>query len=158
MQKHPILKSAFVVLCLIGMLALPAAATAASGQATEATTNAIDKGLKDDLWNNHKANRLEAFNMHVRHAESTIEILGRYGIDTSGCESTLSSIEAKRADLESALTAQDRQKLKTVNAEIKTLWRQFLKDVRDAIRGHYGTRSGAGAKLIDASGLGTLGL
>jgi hypothetical protein len=157
MQKTTLYRGAFLALCLIGMLVLPAAA-APSGQASSAGANAIDQGLKDDLWNNHKANRLETFDMHVRHAESTLAILGQYGIDTTACEATLSTIEAKRTDLQSALDAQDRQKLKTVNAELKTLWQQFLKDVREAIRSHYGTKRSAAGMPDDTAEPGTVSL
>lgn len=153
MNSKSILKGAFIAFCLIGMLVLPAAA-APGAQPAKMNGSVIDQGLKDDLWNNHKVNRLEAFDMHVRHAESTIGILGQYGIDTTACQSTLSTIEAKRPDLEAALTAQDRAKLKTVNEELKTLWQQFMKNMREAIRNHYGKgAAGITSSVLDTGTL-----
>jgi len=149
MNRNSIIKGAFIAFCLIGMLVLPAAA-ASAGQMTAAKGNVIDQGLKDDLWNNHKVNRLETFDTNVRHTESTLSILWQYGIDTSACQSTLATIESKRSDLEAALTTQDRQKLKTVNAELKTLWQQFMKDVREARRSYYGPRAGSSTGMEDA--------
>jgi hypothetical protein len=149
MNRNSIIKGAFIAFCLIGMLVLPAAA-APAGQMTASKGTVIDQGLKDDLWNNHKVNRLETFDTNVRHAESTLSILGHYGIDTSACQSTLSIIESRRSDLEAALTTHDRQKLNTVNAELKTLWQQFMKNVREALRSYYGPRAGISTGMEDA--------
>ena len=74
--------------------------------------------------------------MNVQQAESVITILEKYKIDTTACQATLTTISGKRSALETALTARDQAKLKTVNAELKTLWQQFRKEIRDAVRDH----------------------
>jgi hypothetical protein len=153
MSKNTILRSAFVAFCLIGMLVLPAAAAPAV-QGTPAISTA-DQGLKDDLWASHQQYRLQRYDMNVQHAESVITILEQYNIDTTACQATLTTISGKRSGLEAALSARDQEKLKTVNAELRTLWQQFRKEIRDAVRNH----GGKGAGMLNArtsSGPGTL--
>ena len=149
MNKNTILKSAFIGFCLIGMLVLPAAA-APAGQGTTAKVSAVDQGLRDDLWANHQQYRLQAFDMNVQRATSVISILNKYGIDTTACTSTLSTISDKRSALETALTNKDKEGLKTVNADLKTLWQQFRTEMRDAIMDHYG-RKAAGSSAATAT-------
>ncbi len=152
MNKMIIIKSVFVTLCLIGMLVMPAAA-AQTGQAATVKGSAIDQGLKDDLWANHQQYRLQRFDLNVEQATGVITILEQYGIDTTACQNTLSTISSKRSDLEAALlSTQVRAKLKTVNAELRTLWKQFFKDVRDSLREHYGGRA-AGTGLSGMAGM-----
>lgn len=141
MNTTSILKGAFAALCIISMMALPAAAAPLTE--STATAGTVEQGLRDDLWSNHMQYRLARFDMNVRQANGVIEILNKYGIDTTACEMTLSTISTKRAGLEAALEAQDRENLRTVNEELKTLWKQFLRDVRDAVRSHYGKRAGS---------------
>ena len=136
MNTNTILKGAFIAFCLIGMLVLPAAAVPAV-QGT-AKVNTVDQGLKDDLWANHQQYRLQVYDMNVQRATSVISILNKYGIDTTTCTGTLSTISGKRPALETALTNKDKAGLKTVNADLKTLWQQFRTEMRDAIRDHYG--------------------
>ena len=138
MQKTSILKGAFVALCLIGMLVLPAAAAPVTGQATTAKISAVDQGLKDDLWANHQQYRLQQFDTNVERANSVITILSKYGVDTTTCQATLSTISGKRSALETALTSKDRESLKTVNEELKTLWQQFRTGMKDALKAKYG--------------------
>jgi hypothetical protein len=138
---------AFVAFCLIGMLVLPAAAAPAV-QGTMA--HAVDQGLKDDLWANHHQYRLQAYDMNVERANSIISILNKFGIDTPACTSTLSTISGKRSALETALTNKDKDALKTVNTDLKTLWQQFRTEMRDAIRDHYG-RKAAGNSAATAT-------
>jgi hypothetical protein len=140
MNSNTILKGAFVAFCLIGMLVLPTAA-APVGQGTTAKVSTVDQGLKDDLWANHQQYRLQVFDMNVQRATSVIGILNRYGIDTTACSGTLSTISGKRSALETALTNKDRNGLKTINADLKTLWQQFRTEVREAIRDHYGKKA-----------------
>jgi hypothetical protein len=142
MNTNTIFRGTFIAFCLIGMLALPAAA-APDGQGMK--NNTIDQGLKDDLWANHQQFRLQGFDMNVERSESVITILGNYGVDTSTCQSTLSTISGKRSDLETALSAQDREGLKGVNAELKTLWQQFRTDMKETMKGHYGKGITSGA-------------
>jgi hypothetical protein len=140
MNTNTILKGAFVAFCLIGMLVLPAAA-APAGQGTTAKVSAVDQGLRDDLWANHEQYRLQAFDMNVQRATSVISIMNKYGIDTTACSSTLSTISGKRSALESALTNKDQEALRTINADLKTLWQQFRMEMRDAVRDHYGKKA-----------------
>jgi hypothetical protein len=144
MNNHSIMKGTVLVLCIIGMLVLPAAA-APSGQAATGKGTTIDQGLKDDLWANHQHYRLEIFDMNINRAGSVITILNKYGVDTTSARNTLSTITGKRPALEAALSARDREGLKTVNADLMTLWKQFRTDIREAIRAHYDIPASTGA-------------
>jgi hypothetical protein len=137
MTSKTILKGAFVALCLIGMLVLPAAA-APGGQGIKMNGSVVDQGLRDDLWANHQQYRLQAYDMNVERATGVISILSTYGVDTTACQATLSTISSKRSALETALSAKDAASLKTIDADLKKLWEQFRTDMKDAIRNHYG--------------------
>ena len=139
-NKNTILRSAFVAFCLIGMLVLPAAA-APAGQGTTTKVSAVNQGLKDDLWANHQQYRLQAYDMNVQRATSVISILNKYGIDTTACTSTLSTISGKRSALETALANKDREGVKIINDDLRTLWQQFRTEMRDAIGDHYGKKA-----------------
>ena len=157
MQKSHLFAGALVAFCLIGMLALPASAAPATASVTPAKISTVDQGLKDDLWASHMQYRLARYDMNVEQANAVIGILGKYQIDTSSCQATLDSITAERADLQSALQSKDREKLKAVNGQLKTLWKQFLQEVKDAIKSHYG-KGAAGttaAGAVDSLGLGS---
>jgi hypothetical protein len=154
MDKNTILRSAFVAFCLIGMLVLPAAA-APAGQGTPSIST-TDQGLKDDLWANHQQYRLQRYDLNVQQAESVITILGKYNIDTTACRATLTTISGKRSALEAALSARDQEKIKTVNAELRTLWQQFRKEIRDAARDHRGKGAAGTLSALSSSGLETL--
>jgi hypothetical protein len=155
MNTNTIIKGAFVAFCLIGMLVLPAAA-APAGQGTTAKVSAVDQGLRDDLWANHQQYRLQAFDMNVQRATSVISILNKYGIDTTACSGTLSTISGERSALETALTNKDKDGLKTVNADLKTLWQQFRTEVRDAIKDHYGNKAAGTTASSTTAGLAAL--
>lgn len=156
MNTRTILNGTFLAFCLVAMLVLPAAAAPAA-QATNARANAIDQGLKDDLWNNHVQNRLAEFDMHVQHATSVIGILNKYGIDTTQMQSTLNTFSGKRTELQTALNNRDKEALKTINSELRELTKQFLKEMRDAIRDHYGKMKAAGstgtASTVNSAGI-----
>jgi hypothetical protein len=156
MNHNTMLKGAFVAFCLIGMLVLPAAA-APTGQATTVKASAVDQELRDDLWASHQQYRLAEFDLNGQRANSVITILGKYGLDTTTCQSTLSTISGKRPALETALTTKDKEGLKTINSELKTLWQQFRSDIRDSVKSHYGNRAAGNiAKTVSAeSGLAT---
>ena len=154
MNKNTILRGAFVAFCLIGMLVLPAAASpAVQGTPAISTT---DQGLRDDLRANHQQFRLQRFDMNVQQAESVITILGKYNIDTTACQATLTTISGKRSALEAALSARDQAKLKTVNTELRTLWQQFRKEIRDAVKDHRGKGAAGTLSALSSSGLETL--
>jgi hypothetical protein len=148
MNTNTILKGTFVAFCLIGMLVLPAAAAPAV-QGTTAKMSTVDQGLKDDLWANHYQYRLQAYDTNVQRATSVISILNKYGIDTTACTGTLSTIRSKRSSLETALTNKDREGLKTINADLKTLWKQFMTEMRDAIKDHYGKKAAGTTDTAD---------
>jgi hypothetical protein len=154
MDKNTILRSAFVAFCLIGMLVLPAAA-APAGQGTPSISS-TDQGLRDDLWANHQQYRLQRFDLNVQQAESVITILEKYNIDTTACQATLTTISGKRSALEAALSARDQEKVKTVNAELRTLWQQFRKEIRDAVKDHLGKGAAGTLTALSSSGLETL--
>jgi hypothetical protein len=136
MKAHTMLKGVFLTFCLIGMLAVPVAA-AAIGDEVNTQGQAIDQNLKDDLWTNHHQNRLKEFDLHVQRAESVIGILEKYNIDTTKVQATLEAISGKRSALDDALKTRDREELKTINADLVSLWKQIRIDVRDSIKTHY---------------------
>jgi hypothetical protein len=154
MKKNTILRGAFVAFCLIGMLVLPTTA-APAGQGTT-TISTIDQGLKDDLWANHQQYRLQRFDLNVQQADSVITILDKYNIDTIASQATLTTISGKRSELEAALSARNKTKLKTVNAELKTLWQQFTTEMRDAIKDRYGKGAAGTPATLSSSGPGSL--
>lgn len=156
-MKKNMIAGALMALCVIGMLALPASAAPLTTTGSPAKISTVDQGLKDDLWTNHMQYRLARYDLNVQQANAVITILQKYRIETTACQATLTTIEGKRADLLSALEAKDREKLKTVNGDLKTLWKQFLKDVREAVKTHYG-RGSAGttaSDAVDSLGLGS---
>jgi hypothetical protein len=153
MKNNTMVKGAFIALCLIGMLVLPAAAAPAT-QGTTAKVSAADQGLKDELWANHQQYRLQAFDTNVQRATSVISILNKYGVDTTTCQATLSTISSKRPMLETALTGKDKDAAKTVDADLKTLWQQFRKEMKEAIKAHYGSKATTAAAGTLASGFG----
>jgi hypothetical protein len=157
MNQKTTIKSAFIALCIIGMLVFPAAA-APAGQGTSSKVSAFDQGLKDDIWENHKQYRMQIFDLNVQRATSVIGILNKYGIDTTSCQATLTTISGKRSELDTALTARDQEKLKTVNAGLRTLWQQFRTAVKDAVKGHYGKGSAGSSTALTSSGLALAGV
>jgi hypothetical protein len=152
MNSKTIMKGAFLAFCLIGMLVLPAAAAPAV-QATAGQTSAIDQGLKDDLWTNHHQYRLQEFDLHIQRSNSVIGILNKYNIDTTQMQATLTTISGERAALDTALTNQDKESLKTINADLLSLWKQFAQEMRDSVKAHYtAARAAAKASAIKTSG------
>jgi hypothetical protein len=147
------MKGALLALCIIGMLVLPAAA---AGQATTGQASAIDQGLKDDLWANHHTYRLQEFDLHVQRANSVIAILGKYSIDTTQMQATLTTLTGERAALDTALTNKDQAGLKTLNANLEAQWKQFAQETKDAVKAHV-TADRAAAKAAKTSAAGTSG-
>jgi hypothetical protein len=141
MNTKTILKGVFLAFCLIGMLVLPVAAAPAGqvvGQGMmNGKANSIDAGLKEDLWNSHMQYRLEAFDMHVQHGTDVIKILNDHNIDTTQMQVTLTTFSGKRSELVTALENQDKDALQKINAELKQLRQDFIKEMRDTIREHY---------------------
>jgi hypothetical protein len=149
MNSNTMIKGAVALFCLIGLLVMPATAAPGNGQIAKLNGSAVDQGLKDDLWANHQQYRLKQFDTNIERSNSVITILGKYGVNTTPCQSTLSTISGKRSALETALTSKDKEGLKTVDADIRTLWEQFRTEMQDAIRGHYG--KGAAGKAISGA-------
>jgi hypothetical protein len=147
MNSTTILKGAFVAFCLIGMLVLPAAA-APGAQPGKMNGSVVDQELKEELWASHQQYRLSGFDTNIQRATGVITILGKYGVDTTGCQATLTTISGKRSALETALTSRDKESLRTVNEEIRTLWQQFRAGIKDALRNKYGSRAAGEATGI----------
>lgn len=160
MNTTTILRGAFLALCLVSLLALPAAA-AQNGQAMNGKANLIVQELKDDLWTNHVQYRLKAFDMHVQHGTDIIKILTDHNIDTRGMQGTLDTFSGKRSEFQTALENQDKKAVKKINDELR---QEFLKEMRDAIRNHYASISAAntartaGIAGMTAAGVGTAAL
>jgi len=96
MNANTTMKGALLALCIIGMLVLPAAA---AGQATTGQASAIDQGLRDDLWASHHTYRLQEFDSHVAQANNVIGILGKYSIDTTQMQATLTTISGRARNM-----------------------------------------------------------
>jgi hypothetical protein len=141
MISKTLMKGAFLALCLVGMLVLPAAA-ATGGQGTTGQP-VIDQGLKDDLWANHHQYRLQEFDLHVQRANSVIGILDKYSIDTTQMQSTLTTISGERTALDTALSNKDKAGLRTINTNLVSLWKQFAQEMKDSVKGHYATARAA---------------
>lgn len=136
MNVHHMIKGTFLAFCIIGMMVLPAAA-ASNGLGTNGNGTQIDQGLRDDLRANHYQYRLSGFDTNVQRATSVIAILNKYGIDTTQPQSTLTTISGKRSALETALSGKDQERVKAINAELKTLWEQFRNEMKQSIKAHF---------------------
>jgi len=134
MTRRPIL-IAGLLFCLAGLLALPAAAFAAGGEPAGLGEGAIDPGLKDELWNIHVEHRLHDYEYHIEAAGDAIEALERYGYDTTDLSATLSEISAKHDPLETALNERDREELKSINGDLRHLWKEYFQEVRQILKG-----------------------
>ena len=148
MNPNTLMKGTLLAFCLIGMLVLPATA---AGQATGA-----DQGLKDDLWASHEQYRLQTFDNHVQQANNVIGILGKYSIDTTQLQATLTTITGERAALSTALTGKDQASLKTINADLAADWKQFMQETKDAVKAH-AAAARAAAKAAKTGTTGTSG-
>ena len=155
MNGTTLMKGTILALCLVGMLVLPAAAAPAAGQGTNGNANAaIDQGLKTDLWNNHMQFRLQVYDNNVQNANTVIGILGKYSIDTTQMQSTLSTITGLRPQLQTALQNQDRTALKSLNQQLLTLWKQLATERNQAIKDHYKTARTSSGTAAGGSGIG----
>jgi len=134
MTRRPLL-IAGLLFCLVGLLALPAAASAAGGKLAGLGEGAIDPGLKDELWNIHAQHRLNDYEYHIEAAGDTIEALERYGYDTDDMSATLSEISAMHDTLETALNERDREELKSINTDLRHLWKEYFQELRQLLKG-----------------------
>ncbi|HVN66718.1 MAG TPA: hypothetical protein VMT31_08915 [Methanomicrobiales archaeon] len=146
---------ALLGLVFIAALALPVSAAQADGN-TAGKASKIDPQLKNALWANHQEYRLRQFDLNVQRADSVITILDKYGIDTTKPQATLTTISGQRADLEKALEGRDRDSLKTINANLMSLWKQFAQEVRESVKEHYqaGNAGGKGSSTGSMDGAG----
>jgi hypothetical protein len=153
MKATRVIAGALLACCLMGMMVLPAAA-ASDVQQMNARVSKIDAGLAEDLWKTHMENRLEAFDMHVRHGKDIIGVLEAHGIDASGPQGILDQFGSLRPELEQALSSHDRDAIKTVNGKLVNLAKQFLNAVREAIRASAGTGTATATAgfMLPASG------
>jgi len=124
-----------VLLCLIGMLALPAAAVATGGGSVVSGEGAIDPELKDELWGIHVQHRIDVYERNVQAAGDAIEALGRYGYDTMELSETLDEISVKHDSLAAALNGRDREELKSINADLRHLWKEYRQEFRQLLKG-----------------------
>ena len=146
MKATRLIAGVLLACCLIGMMVLPA--SAASGlQGMNERAVKIDAGLQDDLWKTHAENRLETFDLHVQHGKDIIDVLETHQIDASGPQAVLDQFAVMRPELEQALSNHDRNALKTVNAKLIELARQFRQSVRDAIRASAGTTTASASDM-----------
>jgi hypothetical protein len=123
-----------VLLCLIGMLALPAAAVATGGGSVVSGKGAIDPELKDELWGIHVQHRLDRYERNVQAAGDAIETVGRYGYDTGGLSEILDEISEQHALLAAALNDRDREELKSINADLRHLWKEYHQEFRQLLK------------------------
>ena len=123
-------------LCLVGMLVIPvAAAPGATHQVKAAQTNStLPQAVKDDLWSVHLKYRLQQFDQNIQKATDIIGVLDKYQYDTTALKATLAEITAKRPALESAVSAKDKNALKTVNLELVNLWKEFGKTTKSVLK------------------------
>ncbi|HTY51644.1 MAG TPA: hypothetical protein VMB35_00440 [Methanomicrobiales archaeon] len=148
-MSRNIIATAILGLVIVAALALPASAAQADGNA--AGKAAVDPQLKADLWANHHQYRLAHFDLNVQRANSIIGILDKYGIDTTQPQATLATISGERGALDTALTNQDRDALKTINQQLLSQWKQFAQEVKQSIRDHYrGAKAATTTTAADA--------
>lgn len=134
MTKRTVL-IAGLLFCLVGLLILPAAAAVVGGESAGQGEGAIDQELKDELWNIRVQHRLFDYENHIDAAADAIEVLERYGYDTSGLSATLGEISAQHDALETALNAKDREGLKSINADLRHLWNEYRQEFKQLLRG-----------------------
>jgi DNA integrity scanning protein DisA with diadenylate cyclase activity len=148
------MKGTILAFCLVGMLVLPAAASSGTSQGTNGNV-IINNGLLTELWNNHVQYRLQEFDNHVQNANNIIAILGQYNIDTSQLQATLSTISGMRPELQTALQDHDTASLKTINAQLAELWKQFRTEKNEAIRNYYHTAQPLTSSVTSDTGSGS---
>jgi hypothetical protein len=130
---------AALALCMVGMLVLPTAAVSTASGEQAGKMGKVDPALKGDLWAVHKDYRLKIYDLHVEKAGAVITVLENHQCDVTGLNTVLGEINSQRDPLKTALENRDRDALKTVNKELKDLWQEFRKGVRDSIRACSGT-------------------
>ena len=157
MDSKTIMKGTILAFCLVGMLVLPAAASSGTSQGTNGNV-IINNGLLTELWNNHVQYRLQEFDNHVQNANNIIAILGQYNIDTSQLQATLSTIIGMRPELQTALQNHDTAGLKTINAQLAALWKQFHTEKNEAIRNYYHTAQPLTSTVTSDTGSGQTGV
>jgi len=96
------------------------------------STDAIDNAsvsLTDSLWLANGSARLTLFNQASEERMLLIRSLDKQGINVTPARNISEQIDAQNASLRDALTRQSAEALKSANAAIKTLTRQFREDV-----------------------------
>ncbi|MCU0631056.1 MAG: hypothetical protein MUF37_07890 [Methanoregulaceae archaeon] len=136
MKRKSMIGLVILGLCLAGMLVMPvAAAPGAIHQAkTDKVNPAIPQDVKDDLWNVHMKYRIQQFDLNVQKATDVIGVLDKYQYDTTAMKATLSEIMAKKPALQSAVSAKDKDALKSVNQELVNLWKEYGKTVKTVLK------------------------
>jgi hypothetical protein len=88
--------------------------------------------VQGDEWTGRETTRLAAFDKEAARMQGVLANLTAKGVDVSQAQAVLTQIGDERDPLKAALDAHDATALKTVNAQIKTLDKQFL----DIVKGY----------------------
>ena len=135
-MKNRIALLGCAIICLAGLLVLPVSAAIAH---PVSSGNPINQSLRNDLWNVHANHRLSAFENNVTAADDTIAVLDHYNYDTSILGAIQSNISQHHDSLAAALSGKDRDQLRTINAELKGLWKDFGREIHQLIRNNVQT-------------------
>jgi hypothetical protein len=87
--------------------------------------------LTDSLWLAKETARLTIFNRESEQREALLRGLSRQGIDVSRAANISQQIDAKRSDLQSALSARSVPALAAVNTGLRPLNAEFRKTVEE---------------------------
>lgn len=122
-----------IAFCLLATIVTPAIAVSnENGRWKNGGT--INEGMKNDLWNLHIKYRILFFQLRQERAEAMIDVLEDHGCDVGTLPTDLQEIEAYEKKLEDALNDHDWKGLRTINHELKDLWKDFRKEVKESIR------------------------
>lgn len=122
-----------VTLLLIAAFVLPASAAPVTHAQSGAAVR-VNKTLRNELWDARTDYRLRIFDAHVDLAGDVIKILNKHDYETDQLSAILAQIEENRTALKSALEDHNRQELRSINMELRSLWVEFLKTIRNIIR------------------------
>jgi hypothetical protein len=134
MGKQPLIMAG-ALLCLIGILAMPAAAFNPWANRATSDTGSIDADLKEELWAIHVNHRLARYDLNVQTAGDVIGTLNAHGYDTGNMSATLDTIGGEREALSSALQTRDRTALRDINQDLLGLWKNLRQQFRQLFHG-----------------------
>lgn len=87
--------------------------------------------LKNQYWENRKANVIENFDIHVERAQNVLIVLEERDYDISEAQNKLNEIKTLRGDLETALGERDNLEILKVSLNALELSRELAEIVRD---------------------------